>query len=86
MIRRRSYGCSDFKRMAEVRAAEIRRKIAELHRLGRRLAEISAHCENPAVANCGVIEALWDMDILELERQPRGTVCCGPSSQAGRGP
>jgi MerR family mercuric resistance operon transcriptional regulator len=79
MVRRQSYGCAEFKTMAEARTAEIRRKIAELRRLGRRLAEMSAHCKDPAVATCGVIEALWVADIRELERQPRGTVCCGPT-------
>ncbi len=79
MVRQQSYGCSEFKRMAEARTAEIRRKIAELRRLERRLAEMTAHCADPAVANCGVIEALWGGDILELERWPRGTVCCGPT-------
>ena len=67
MVRRQSYGCSEFK------------KIAELRRLGRRLAEMSAHCEDPAVPTCGVIDALWVGNMLELERRPRGTVCCGPT-------
>jgi hypothetical protein len=79
MVRRRSYGRSEFKKVAEARTAEIQRKIAELGRLGRRLAEMSAHCEDPAVATCGVIDALWGADIRELERRPRGTVCCGPT-------
>ena len=79
IVRRQSYGCSEFKKIAEARTAEIHRKIAELRRLGRRLAEMSAHCEDPAVPTCGVIDALWVGNMLELERRPRGTVCCGPT-------
>jgi MerR family mercuric resistance operon transcriptional regulator len=79
MVRQQSYGCSAFKRMAEARTVEIRRKITELRHIERRLANMSAHCESAAVANCGVIEVLWGGDILELERRPRGTVCCGPT-------
>lgn len=82
-----SYGCSDFKRIADARIEEIRRQVTKLHRLERRLREISAHCSEGADINCGVIEALWAADALDLEMAPRGTVCCSAkravSSAAG---
>jgi DNA-binding transcriptional MerR regulator len=71
-----SYGCSDFKRIANARIGEIRQQIGKLRRLERRLREISADCAEGAGINCGVIEALWAADALDLEMAPRGSICC----------
>ena len=79
MHRQNSYGCSDFKRIADERLARIRQQISDLRRLERRLREIGAHCAEGANTNCGVIEALWGADILDLELAPRGSVCCAGS-------
>jgi DNA-binding transcriptional MerR regulator len=73
MRRQESYGCSDFKRIADARAAQIRQQVSELRRLERRLRGISTHCAEGADTNCGVIEALWDADALDLELAAR---CC----------
>lgn len=81
--RQNSYGCSDFKRIADARMAEIRQQVRKLRQLERRLREISAHCAEGENTKCGVIEALWDADILDLELAPRGSICCsGPQSTA----
>ena len=70
MRRRDSYGCSDFKTIADARVTQIRQQIGKLRRLERRLRDISAHCAEGATTNCGVIEALWGADILDLELAP----------------
>ncbi len=80
MRRQDSHGCSDFKRMADARIAQIKQQIEKLRSLERRLREISAHCAEGANTNCGVIEALWGADILDLELAPRGSICCAGSS------
>jgi MerR family mercuric resistance operon transcriptional regulator len=71
-----SYGCSDFKQRADARLTQIRQQIDTLRRLEHRLREISAHCAEGVDANCGVIEALWGVDPIDLELAPRGSVCC----------
>ena len=77
--RRRTYGCAEFKQIADARIAQSRRQTARLRRLERRLREISAHCADGA--DCGVIEALWAADSVDLELLPRGTVCCAGASR-----
>jgi hypothetical protein len=54
-------------------------KIGKLRHLEGRLREISAHCAEGAGINCGVIEALWVADAIDLEMAPRGSVCCAGS-------
>ncbi len=76
MRRQESYGCSDFKQIADARVAQIRQQIGQLRRLERRICEISAHCAEGADVNCGVIEALWGADVLDFELAPRGSICC----------
>jgi MerR family transcriptional regulator, mercuric resistance operon regulatory protein len=79
MRRQESHGCADFKRIADGRVAQIRQQIGKLRRLERRLRAVSAHCAEGADTNCGVIEALWGADVLDLDLAPRGSVCCTPS-------
>jgi MerR family mercuric resistance operon transcriptional regulator len=86
MHRQNSYGCSDFKRTTDERLTQIRRQIAELRRLERRLRQIGAHCTEGENANCGVIEALWGADILDLELAPRGSVCCADGHPPSHNP
>lgn len=59
-----SYGCADFRKMADARIAHIRQQIGKLRRLEHRLRDISAHCAEGATTNWEVIEALWGADIL----------------------
>jgi MerR family transcriptional regulator, mercuric resistance operon regulatory protein len=76
MRRQDSYGCTDFKRIADARVAQIREQIDKLRHLERRLRDISSHCAEGVNTNCGVIEALWGADVLDLDLAPRGSVCC----------
>ena len=84
MRRQDAYGCSDFKRIADARIAQIRQQVGKLRSLERRLREISTYCADGANTNCGVIEALWGADILDLELAPRGSVCCASYSNRDR--
>jgi MerR family transcriptional regulator, mercuric resistance operon regulatory protein len=77
------YGCADFKRIADARVARIRLQVNELQRLERRIRDISAHCAEGVDTNCGVIEALWGADALDLELAPRGSVCCASPHAGG---
>ncbi|MGE5271500.1 MAG: MerR family transcriptional regulator [Thiohalocapsa sp.] len=74
--RRQFFGCGDFRKVADARIGQIRQQIAELRRLERRLREISAHCREGEAINCGIVEALWSADRLDLDLAPRGTICC----------
>jgi hypothetical protein len=74
------YGCADFEKIADARATEIRQQIGKLRRLERRIREISAHCAEGAITNCGVIEALWDADPLNPDLPPREAMCCNGSN------
>jgi MerR family transcriptional regulator, mercuric resistance operon regulatory protein len=82
MRRQESHGCSDFKQIADARVAQIRQQISQLRRLERRICEISAHCAEGVDVNCGVIEALWGADVLDLALAPRGSICCAASLRA----
>ena len=84
MRRQDSYGCADFKRTADARIAQVREQISKLRWLERRLRDISAHCSEGADTNCGVIEALWGADVLDLELAPRGSVCCASPGRSVR--
>jgi MerR family transcriptional regulator, mercuric resistance operon regulatory protein len=78
--RQDSYACADFKRIADARIAQIRQQIGKLRRLERRLRDIGAHCAEGVTTNCGVIEALWGADVLDLELATRGSICCATST------
>ena len=80
MRRQDSYGCADFKKIADARITKIRQQIGKLQHLERRLRETSAHCAEGANTNCGVIEALWAADVLDLDLAPRGNICCAISA------
>lgn len=73
---RQSLECSDFQKIADGRVALIRQQIGTLRRFERRLRDISRHCADGANTRCGVIEALWGADILDLALPPLGGVCC----------
>lgn len=76
MRRQQSYGCAEFRKIADARVAQIRRQRERLNRLERRLRDISVHCAEGAMSRCGIIEALWAADALDLALAPRGSLCC----------
>jgi MerR family mercuric resistance operon transcriptional regulator len=52
------YTCAEVKAITVDHLADIRRKIADLRRLERTLAEVAAKCSGGKVPDCPVIEAL----------------------------
>lgn len=54
------YTCAEVKAITLDHLADVRRKIADLRRLERTLAEVSGKCRGGKVPDCPVIEALFD--------------------------
>jgi MerR family transcriptional regulator, mercuric resistance operon regulatory protein len=54
------YTCAEVKAITLDHLADVRRKIADLRRLERTLAEVAGKCRGGKVPDCPVIEALFD--------------------------
>ena len=54
------YPCAEVKAITLDHLADVRRKIADLRRLERTLAEVAGKCRGGKVPDCPVIEALFD--------------------------
>jgi MerR family mercuric resistance operon transcriptional regulator len=56
------YTCAEVKAITLDHLADIRRKIADLRRLERTLADVASKCRGGRVPDCPVIEALFDAE------------------------
>lgn len=68
-----AYTCAQVRKLTLDHLAEIRRKIADLKRLERVMAEMAAQCSGDRVPECAVIDALFDTRPPAVEssgRQP----------------
>jgi len=54
------YTCAEVKAITLDHLADVRRKIADLRRLERTLADVAGRCRGGKVPDCPVIEALFD--------------------------
>ncbi len=54
-----SYTCAEVKTLTLDHAAEVRRKVADLRKLERVLADMAAECEGGEVPECPIIDALF---------------------------
>lgn len=54
------YTCAQVKRITVHHLDEIRRKVADLRKIGRVLEEMAAQCDGGTVPQCAVIDALFD--------------------------
>jgi MerR family mercuric resistance operon transcriptional regulator len=54
------YSCAQVKAITLDHLADVRRKIADLRRLERTLADIAGKCRGGRVPDCPIIEALFD--------------------------
>ncbi|TPJ77144.1 helix-turn-helix domain-containing protein [Mesorhizobium sp. B2-6-2] len=59
--------CGDAGRIAAEQLAVVRQRIAELRRLERELARISAHCHGDQVKDCYVIQAFANHELCDDE-------------------
>ena len=55
-----AYTCAQVRAMTLEHLAEIRRKIADLRRLARVMADTSARCTGDRIPECPIIDALFD--------------------------
>lgn len=53
------YTCGEVQAITLEHLAEVRRKIADLRRLERTLAEIASRCDGGAVPDCPIVDALY---------------------------
>ena len=68
-----AYTCAQVRKLTLDHLAEIRRKIADLKRLERVMAEMAAQCSGDRAPECAVIDALFDTRSPAVEssgRQP----------------
>ena len=54
-----TYTCADIKSMTLNHAADIRRKITDLRKVGKVLMDMASQCEGGVVPDCPVIDALF---------------------------
>jgi MerR family transcriptional regulator, mercuric resistance operon regulatory protein len=55
-----TYTCAQIEQMASDHVRQIRRKVADLRRLGRAFKTMAAQCGGGAVPDCPIIDALFD--------------------------
>jgi MerR family mercuric resistance operon transcriptional regulator len=59
LVDSKAYTCGEIHDLTISHLGSVRQKIADLRRLERTLAQISAECSGGAVPECPVIDALW---------------------------
>lgn len=58
LVRGADLTCAEVKTMTDAHVADIRRKVKDLRKLERALAELTAQCSGNAVPDCPILEAL----------------------------
>jgi MerR family mercuric resistance operon transcriptional regulator len=66
-----AYTCAEVQALTLNHLAEIRRKITDLKRLKRVMADMAAQCSGERVPECVVVDALFDAPLSSSERQGR---------------
>lgn len=65
------YSCAQVKRITVHHLDEVRRKVADLRKIERVLAEMAAQCDGGSVPKCPVIDALSDRPAGVADDSPR---------------
>jgi MerR family mercuric resistance operon transcriptional regulator len=65
------YTCAQVKRITVHHLDEVRRKVVDLRKIERALAEMAAQCEGGIVPKCPVIDALLDQAQDTADEPPR---------------
>ena len=66
------YTCAEVHALMLSHLAEIRRKIRDLRRLQRAMAEMAARCSGESVPECPIVDALFDAPAAGRHRYPAG--------------
>ena len=66
--------CAEVHALMLSHLAEIRRKIRDLRRLQRAMAEMAAQCSGESVPECPIVDALFDAPAAGLHRYPASTM------------
>jgi MerR family mercuric resistance operon transcriptional regulator len=69
-----SHTCAEVHALMLSHLAEIRRKIRDLRRLQRAMAEMAARCSGESVPECPIVDALFDAPAAGLHRYPASTM------------
>jgi MerR family mercuric resistance operon transcriptional regulator len=77
------YSCAQVKRITVHHLDEVRRKVADLGKIKRVLAEMAAQCDGGTVPKCPVIDALFDR-ALGVADEPPGTPASLADSRSRR--
>ena len=64
------YTCAQVKRITVHHLDEVRRKVMDLRKIERVLAEMAAQCDGGTVPKCPVIEALFDQSLHVADKRP----------------
>ena len=78
------YTCAEVRTLTLEHVAEIRRKIADLRRLERVMADMAAQCTGRRVPECPIIDALFDRRPLAAGRPQGGKTRSAGANPAGR--
>ena len=65
------YTCAQVKRITVHHLDEVRRKVVDLRKIERALAEMAAQCDGGTVPKCPVIDALFDQAPRLADESPR---------------
>ena len=79
------YTCAQVKRITVHHLDEVRRKVADLRKIERGLAEMAAQCDGGTVPKCPVIDALFDQALGGVD-EPPGSPSTRAGSRSPRGP
>ena len=66
--------CAEVHALMLSHLAEIRRKIRDLRRLQRAMAEMAARCSGESVPECPIVDALFDAPAAGRHRSPASTI------------
>jgi MerR family mercuric resistance operon transcriptional regulator len=77
------YSCAQVKRITVHHLDEVRRKVADLRKIERVLAEMAAQCDGGTVPKCPVIDALFDQ-AFGVAGEPTGSLSTRAGSQSRR--
>jgi MerR family transcriptional regulator, mercuric resistance operon regulatory protein len=66
--------CAEVHALMLSHLAEIRRKIRDLRRLQRAMAEMAARCSGESVPECPIVDALFDASAAGRNRYPASTM------------